>query len=99
VEKQVTVVAGKTAHWAYPTPRPPPRPTGTPAGPGWLKIITNAWVRVYVDGSFANECPCLPLELSPGRHRIRIVNEDAGWEQTEVIEITSGSTVERRYRL
>ena len=55
---------------------PPPK---LGASPGKLSMNTTPWSYVYIDGKKeAHTTPLFDIEISPGRHRIRCMNQDFG---------------------
>lgn len=62
-------------------------------GPGMLRINSRPWSKIFVDDRFVGNTPQLALELEPGRHSIRLVNEPLGMAKTLLITIRSGETV------
>jgi eukaryotic-like serine/threonine-protein kinase len=67
-----------------------------PVPPGFVRVKPppRMFVSVYVDDapSPMAECPCGPLELAPGRHRLRFFNPDAGYSRVVEVEVKSGET-------
>jgi len=75
-----------------------PHRAGEPAKPGRLVVRVNPWAHVFVDGRAAGSTP-VTRELSPGKHRVKLQNEDLGKNETVVVTIAPGREllVERRW--
>jgi hypothetical protein len=66
---------------------PPDAGAATPAATRQVTIGSRPWSAFYVDGeSMRHETP-ETLSLSPGRHRIRFVNEEAGIDREISLEV------------
>ncbi len=67
---------------------PPPPP---PPAKGELVLQVRPWAKVLVDGREVGDTPLPnPIRLSPGTHKVRLVNPDLGKDVTEDVEIESG---------
>ena len=66
--------------------------------PGTLKITAAPWAIVTIDGVSHGQTP-VELELSPGRHRVIMVNGDYGKRESIPVRIRSGKleTVHRKW--
>jgi len=62
---------------------------------GVLRINARPWAKVYVDGNFAGNTPQMHLELSRGRHRITLQNEELGLAKTFTVKIRRGEVETR----
>ena len=49
------------------------------------------WCQVYVDGKDRGRSPARNLELSVGRHQIKVVNPPSGLERFESVNVKEGS--------
>ncbi len=84
---EVTVTASRTG------PAKPARPAGedgpvrgAPAIDGRLELVIVPWADVYVDGELlVRRRPTVGLSLSPGPHRLRLVNPNFGTIDTTLI--------------
>ena len=56
---------------------------------GKLVVRVKPWAHVFVDGRAAGATP-ISRELSPGKHRVRLVNEDLGKSDSIVVTIAAG---------
>jgi hypothetical protein len=80
------------------TVAPPPQAvTGT--GPGTLRLNSVPWSQVYVDGRLVGNTPQMNISLSPGPHRITLVNSEANIREVHTVTIEAGQTVTRVIRL
>ncbi len=62
-------------------------------------LVSGGWAHVYVDGrKLPRTAPLRGLELPPGEHEIRVVNEGLGIDQTETRSFTPGNTVTLRIK-
>lgn len=59
---------------------------------GTLSVATSPWTSVYVDGEFRGRAPFTGLTVSAGTHRLRFVNEPAGVDREETINVVAGGT-------
>jgi serine/threonine-protein kinase len=73
--------------------RPPP------AKPGMLSLQTTPWTIVYFGKKSLGETPLANVKLPPGRHRLRLVNEEKKLSTTVEVEIKSGQTTTMRLKL
>jgi hypothetical protein len=62
-----------------------------PLPPGALVVKVKPWAQVYVDGHDMGATP-INKELTPGRHRVKLVNEERHQEETMTVTVTSGET-------
>lgn len=79
-----------------PGPRPKPKRRRGPAvllAKGKLRINTRPWSQVYVDGRLVGNTPQMGIPLTPGRHRVRLVNSQFGIQKTVTVDIPAGETV------
>jgi hypothetical protein len=82
----------------------PSTPSAAPAGPaadapGHLRLLTQPWAEVEVDGVHRGRTPYLKdIELTPGRHRITLRNPGFP-PREEVVEISPAQTLVRRIHL
>lgn len=101
--------AARPAPAPAPTPAPAPAPAAAPApapaaapaatGNGTLRINTTPWSQVSVDGRLVGNTPQMNIQLSPGTHRITLVNPDFNIRETQTVTIEAGQTVTRVIRL
>ena len=76
-----------------PVKRPPP------AKPGRLSLQTTPWTIVYLGKKSLGETPLANVPLPPGRHRLRLVNDEKKLSTTVEVEIKSGQTTTLRLKL
>ena len=60
---------------------------------GKLRINTRPWSQVYVDGKLIGNTPQMGIPLTPGRHRVMLVNSQFGIQKTVSVDIPAGETV------
>ncbi|MEW5739847.1 MAG: serine/threonine-protein kinase [Myxococcota bacterium] len=77
------------------------RPDKTPkaAAKGTLKIDTVPWTTVYVGGKKLGDTPILNAKLPAGKHVLRLVNPEAGVEQSIEVEIVANAETVKKLRL
>jgi serine/threonine protein kinase len=63
--------------------------SGESSMPGKLVVRVKPWAHVFVDGRAAGSTP-ISRELSPGKHRVKLVNEDLGKSESVVVTIAAG---------
>ncbi|MGB0678524.1 MAG: PEGA domain-containing protein, partial [Polyangiales bacterium] len=68
-------------------------------GTATLRINSQPWSQVFVDGKQVGNTPQLDLKVSPGPHQIRLVNPDFNLEKTIVVQAKAGKTVTRIVKL
>jgi serine/threonine protein kinase len=68
---------------------------GGGGGNGTLMINTRPWSQVIVDGRVIGNTPQMSISLSPGAHRVELVNPQFNIRETLTVQIRSGET-ERR---
>lgn len=94
--KTEPVAAGETSTVQRTLKRERDGSTGTAArGPGFLtvKLVGATWGHVFVDGSkLSKTAPLSGYELTPGPHRVRVVNEALGLSYEGRVTIVSGKT-------
>jgi hypothetical protein len=79
---------------------PAPDADAMPRGPdGVLRINSLPWAEVTVDGRLIGTTPQQNIPLSPGRHKIRLVNPELGMSKGLVIRIAPGQTLTKSVSL
>ena len=62
-------------------------------------LLTGGWAHVYVDGTKLDKpAPLRGFGVAPGRHEIRVVNEDLGLDITERHDFSPGDTITMRIK-
>lgn len=80
-----------------PDARPKRRDDGDkPTGMGRLHVVVTPWALVELDGKRLGETP-INVEVSAGRHRLRISNDDRNEKRTITIERGKTLLVERKW--
>jgi eukaryotic-like serine/threonine-protein kinase len=89
-----------------PTPTPTPVTTTTsitprarPVGQGKLTLKTSPWTTVYLGKQRLGDTPLLAVPLPAGRQVLRLVNTEAGLENTIEVDIVAGQTTVSKLRL
>jgi len=83
-----------------PTPvvivKEPPKPVEVPVAPrptvvakGELVLLIRPWAKVEVDGREIGVTPLDPISLSPGDHKVRLINPDLGKDITRTVTISA----------
>ena len=72
----------------------PPAPAAAPvvveAVKGFLTVNTKPWTKVSVGGVPKGSTPLFKVELSPGKHELRLINEGAKVDAVRRITIAPG---------
>ena len=59
--------------------------------PGKLSVqVSPGWVKVYVNGKYADMTPLFDYELAPGTYQLRLENKNLGVDRTETVSIKAG---------
>lgn len=83
-------------------PKPdPPRQTKKPPppAPGKLTLDTTPWTRVFLRGKKLGDTPLIGVSLPPGKHQLKLVNEEKNISTIIEVEIRSGQTTAKKLRL
>jgi hypothetical protein len=106
-----TTAAGTTTAAVAPPPSMPlgdKRPdkhrarSAAPARPAHLTITSDVKADAFVDGRFVRGTPIVDLELSPGRHTVRVVSAAPGLRlipREQTVELKPGELKELRMEL
>jgi hypothetical protein len=65
--------------------------------PGSLRVGSKPWTQIIVDGKETGLTTPQVLPLSPGLHRIKLVNPEYGIEKSFTVEIHSGESLTRTF--
>ena len=72
-------------------PAPPPKPKVVESGgTGYLTVVADPWVEIYVDGKKLGISPAFKIEIPGGKRSIRFVNKDADIDKTIEIDVARG---------
>ncbi|MDX2012666.1 MAG: protein kinase [Myxococcaceae bacterium] len=71
-------------------PLPPPPPLVTSPGAELVDFRVRPFGTVSVDGKVLGDTPFPPVKLSPGVHRVQVVNGELGKTVTRTFEVKSG---------
>jgi len=70
------------------------------ASSGTLGVSVSAgYARVFVDGEFVNTTPLVGLELSAGKHQVRVANPLEELDLTETVTIRAGRHTEKQFKV
>lgn len=69
------------------------------AGNGVLRINTQPWSKVFVDGRLVGNTPQMGIQLSAGRHRLTLVNEPLGIRKMVEVTIVADQTMTKIIQL
>lgn len=69
-----------------PMPVPPARKESTP---GFISLATTPWAKVNIDGDPLGSTPLFKYKLSPGKHRLELINEGAGVHALTEFQVTT----------
>ncbi|MBZ4417063.1 serine/threonine-protein kinase [Myxococcus sp. RHSTA-1-4] len=61
-----------------------------PAAKGTLELRIRPYAIVSLDGKVLGQTPLAPVEVSVGRHTLRLVNKELGKDVTRTIEVKAG---------
>lgn len=67
--------------------------------PGTLRINSLPWAQVYLDGTYVGTTPQSQLSMKPGRHRVKLVNEQMALRKSFDVYVQSGKVVTRSENL
>jgi hypothetical protein len=83
-----------------PVPADAKKPTvASKSGKGTLDVNCVPWCHVYVDGKDTGQnSPARGIALSPGKHRLKVVNPPSALEKEVEVEIRSGESATKVVR-
>ena len=95
------VVASSHSSRAAPPSAPPHESTGPVAlqGAGELAVFVHPWAEVWLDSKDVGQTPFRERAVPAGRHKLRVVNEDLGKDESMAITVTPDqtTTIERSW--
>ncbi|MCP3097729.1 protein kinase [Myxococcus sp. K15C18031901] len=68
-----------------------------PVAKGFLEIRVRPYAVVKIDGKSYGQTPLDPVELTEGKHTLKLSNADLGKDVTKVVEIKAGKTTPIRH--
>jgi hypothetical protein len=74
----------------------PPRAgaaTNDAAGEGWVSIVSEIPLRVYLDGNFVGSGSTLRFRARAGDHGLTLVNDSLGYMLTQSLKVPAGRTL------
>lgn len=66
---------------------------------GFLTLNTQPWVKVSIDGQPYGSTPLFKIRLTPGRHKVRLVNEQEGVNVTRTVTVKADMTIKQNWNL
>jgi hypothetical protein len=63
--------------------------------PGFLSVRTTPWVKVHIDGTPLSSTPLFKEKVKPGKHALKLVNEELGIHVEKTITIVPGETLKK----
>jgi hypothetical protein len=63
--------------------------------PAMLRINSRPWSQVFIDGKLFGNTPQLGIQLSAGKHSVRLVNSEFGMSKTITLKLAAGESVTR----
>jgi serine/threonine-protein kinase len=60
---------------------------------GTLRVNSRPWAQVIVDGRLMGNTPQPGLQLSPGNHKVQLVNQPMGLSKQFTINIKAGQLI------
>lgn len=64
-----------------------------------LTIRVRPYATVFVDGTALGQTPLAPIQVSPGEHTVRLINNDLGKDITRTIDVKAGQPNIFKYEL
>ncbi|WNG45304.1 protein kinase [Archangium minus] len=74
-------------------------PPETSVRMGTVEFRIWPYATVWLDGKRLGETPLAPVDLSAGRHTVKLLNEELGKNVTQQIEVRAGETFVFKYNL
>jgi hypothetical protein len=65
------------------------------SAPAMLRINSRPWSQVFIDGKLIGNTPQLGIQLSAGKHSVRLVNSEFGMSKTIALKLGAGESVTR----
>jgi serine/threonine-protein kinase len=70
-----------------------------PKGLGFLTLHTQPWAKVSIDGQPYGSTPLFKIKLEPGKHTVKLVNEQEGVNVTRNVVVKSGQNLKQKWSL
>jgi hypothetical protein len=70
-----------------------PAPSAAGGRTGILRINSRPWAQIIVDGRLMGNTPQPNLQLSPGNHKVQLVNQPMGLSKSFSITVKAGEVV------
>jgi len=89
----VTIEADEVVEVSFDLKPEPVTKPKTPRAYGKVNINSVPWAKIFIDGrNTGRTTPATGVRLTVGKHRIRLVNPDAGLEKTVTVRVKKGKT-------
>ncbi len=89
----------KVEHRRAPTPTPTTAAGADTPKPASFTLDTKPWAKLYVDGKYVDSTPVSKLQLVPGAHKIHLVQEGAGVDETRTVRLKPGESFRQSWKL
>ncbi|MCC6994165.1 MAG: serine/threonine protein kinase [Deltaproteobacteria bacterium] len=66
-------------------------------GEGELRVSSSPSCEIMIDGKSRGSTPMAGIKLSPGKHRLQLVNSRFGIDRTLTVEIVAGEVTKKKY--
>lgn len=70
-----------------------PAPAAASGSKGTLRVNSRPWSQVFVDGKLLGNTPQMAIQLSPGNHNVKLINQPMGLTKTFSVSVKAGQTV------
>ncbi len=67
------------------------------AGEGELRVSSSPSCEIMIDGKSRGSTPIAGIKLSPGKHRLQLINSRFGIDRTLTIDIVAGEVTKKKY--
>ena len=67
------------------------------AGEGELRVSSSPSCEIMVDGKSRGSTPMAGIKLSPGKHKLQLVNSRYGIDRTLTVDIVAGEVTKKKY--
>jgi serine/threonine-protein kinase len=74
----------------HPAPAAAPAPVASAGNQGILRVNSRPWSQVFIDGRMIGNTPQLNVPLSPGKHKVKLVNPQLNMSKGFDVTIQAG---------
>ena len=67
------------------------------AGEGELRVSSSPSCEIMIDGKSRGSTPMAGIKLSPGKHKLQLVNSRFGIDRTLTVDIVAGEVTKKKY--